>query len=317
MRGTGSTGSGGIAAVGVVLALTLPLVGCDSGDDVDGRGSPAAVTTSAPPPAPTVDPAVYRRTLAGALKPLDKALRAMNRAGGEGRALTKAFGTASDAAGTAADALTTAPTPDDAVTANVALTIALRALSEDLKEAGTARGRCATSPRVELASAEGPAGLRDASAALTGLGYPARVVLPRTEKPQKRRLGNGTLVKDAGRSGLGRLTIDNGTESDAVVSLTGQRRTAFTLYIRKGRSATVRAVEDGSYTVYFASGTDWNSAKKSFTRDCSFQKFDDKAAFRTVAVTGGTQYTVLTYSLAKSVGGNATTSEVPEDEFPS
>ncbi|MEV7422728.1 hypothetical protein [Streptomyces sp. NPDC091212] len=302
--------------MGAVLALALPLAACDSGGDGDGPDSPAAVTTSAPAPPPKVDPAVYRRTLESALKPVDKALRAMNRTD-DGGALNKAFGTASDAAGAAADALTAAPTPDDAATANVSLTIALRALSENLKEASTAHGRCATSPRVELASTDGPAGLRDASAALTGLGYPARVAAPRTEKPKKRRLDNGTLVKDGGRGGLGRLTIDNGTASDAVVSLTRQKRTAFTVYIRKGRSATVRAVDDGSYTVYFSSGTDWNSARKSFTRDCAFQKFDDKAAFRTVAVTGGTQYTVLKYSLAKSVGGNATTSDVDEDEFPS
>ncbi|MFJ2439705.1 MULTISPECIES: hypothetical protein [unclassified Streptomyces] len=55
----------------------------------------------------------------------------------------------------------------------------------------------------------------------------------------------------------------------------------------------------------------------SRARSCAFQKFDDEADFRTVEVPGGTQYTVLTFSPAKTIGGNATTSEVPADAFPS
>ncbi|MFE2843001.1 hypothetical protein ACFXKS_05525 [Streptomyces scopuliridis] len=313
--------SGRATAAGVVLAMALPLTACDSGGDSGGGdsggpGSPAAVGTPTPSPTPTVDPAAYRGALDTTLDPLDKALRAVDRAS-EGRALERALGTASTAAATAAGGLETAGTPDDAVTGNAALAASLRDLSQSLADAGAGEGRCATSPRVELGAADGPRRVREASTTLTGLGYPVRLKLPRTEKPQHRRLGNGAFVKDARPGGLGRLTVKNGTDSDAVVSLTRGKKTAFTVYIRKGASTTVRRVGDGSYTVYFTSGSDWNASKKSFTRDCAFEKFDDTADFRTVQVSGGTQYTVLTFSLARTIGGNATTSEVPESEFPS
>ncbi len=101
------------------------------------------------------------------------------------------------------------------------------------------------------------------------------------------------------------------------MTLTRSGRTAFSVYVRKSSEATVRSVNSGSYTVYFTTGEDWNGGKRSFTRECSFEKFDDQANFRTIRVAGGTQYTVLTFSLNKVVGGNASTSQVPPGDFPS
>ncbi|MFE4829785.1 hypothetical protein [Streptomyces sp. NPDC056672] len=308
---------GQAAAASAALALTLVLAACDSGGADGGTGTPSVTTpTPSPSPTPTVEPAAYRRALDTALGPLDKALRAVDRAR-EGSALNKALGTAAASAEAAATELDSAETPDDAISGTIALAASLRGLGQSLEEARADKGRCATSPRVELNSADGLQPVRDAGTTLGGLGYPVHLKLPRTEKPKHRRLGNGSFVKDSGRGGLGQLTIRNGTGSDAVISLTRGGRTAFTVYVRKNADTTVRRVRDGSYTVYFTSGSDWNSGKKSFTRDCSFEKFDDKADFRTVQVSGGTQYTVLTFSLAKTIGGNATTSEVPADEFPS
>ncbi|MER8001350.1 hypothetical protein [Streptomyces sp. NPDC095613] len=318
MRRACARTSGKVTALGAAAVLVLSLAACDAaGTGGDGTGDASSASpSSSPSPTPTVDPAAYRQALDTALSPLDSSLRAVDRAR-EGGALNEALGRASAAATDAATALETARTPDDAVVENTGLASSLRDLSRSLDDARADRGRCATSPRVELGGAGSLTTVRDVGARLEALGYPVHLTLPRTEKPKHRRLGNGTMVKDSRRSGLGRLTIDNGTSSDAVVSLTRGKKPAFTVYVRKGTSATVRRVEDGSYTVYFTSGEDWNTAKKSFTRECSFQKFDDEAGFRTVSVTGGTQYTVLTFSLAKTVGGNATTTEVPADEFPS
>ncbi|QIQ06466.1 hypothetical protein [Streptomyces liangshanensis] len=263
-----------------------------------------------------MDPAAYRAALAEIVAPLDAALRTVDRAA-EGKALDAALGTAATAAETAAGLLDAERAPDDAWTGNTALAEAVRDLSLSLVDAQSGGGRCATSPRITLGSDDALASVRQADASLTALGYAVDLKLPRTEKAKNRRLGNNALVRDRRQGGLGRLTIKNGTSSDAVVTLTKGQRTNFTVYIRKGKDATVRRVADGAYNVYFASGTDWNSSKRSFTRDCSFQKFDDKADFDTRQVSGGTQYTILTFSLQKTVGGNATTSEVPEAEFPS
>ncbi|MFI0902120.1 hypothetical protein ACH4TE_01030 [Streptomyces sioyaensis] len=300
------------------LALALPLSACSS----DGAGGASAADSSAagsapsPSPTPTVDRAAYRHTLSGALGPLNSALRAVDRAG-EGGALNTALDTASSRADAAADTLQMTATPDDASPGNSQLVSALRALGQDLKSAGGDGGRCATSPRVALGSAQSPQSVQAAGRALTALGYDTSVHLPRTQPAQHRRLTNGTLVRDGSRGGLGRLTVKNGTARDAVVTLTRGKRTAFSLYVRHGSDATVRSVNSGSYTVYFTTGEDWNGPKSSFTRECSFEKFDDRANFKTVRVTGGTRYTVLTFTLNKVFGGNASTSTVPAAEFPS
>ncbi|MFD0166091.1 hypothetical protein ACFVJH_18325 [Streptomyces decoyicus] len=314
--------SGGrAAALGTAaLALVLPLAACSSEGESSGPagGSSSSSAGSAPSPSqtPTVDPAAYRHALTGALGPLDSALRAIDRAH-EGGSLNKALDTAATKADTAATALQTVATPDNAIAGNSQLVSSLRSLGQDLKSARGTGGRCATSPRVELGTARGPQSVKEAGRALTALGYDAALRLPRTEQAKHRRLGNGDFVRDGSRGGLGRLTVRNGTGTDAVVTLTRGTQTAFSVYVRKGSNATVRSVNSGSYTVYFTTGEDWNSAKNSFTRQCSFEKFDDKANFRTVRVAGGTQYTVLTFTLNKVIGGNASTSTVPPGDFPS
>ncbi|MEW1748269.1 hypothetical protein [Streptomyces angustmyceticus] len=310
------------ALCAAALALALPLAACsaDGGDSdrAGGSSSPAAGSVPSPGPAttPTADPAAYRRALTGALGPLDGALRAVDDAR-DGGPLGKALDRAAARADTAADALQSAAAPDDALAGNGQLVTALRALGQDLRSARGNGGRCATAPRVELRTARSPQSIKEAGRALAALGYDVTLRLPRTERAKHRRLANGALVRDGSRGGLGRLTVKNGTAGDAVVTLTRGGRTAFSLYVRKGSEATVGSVNSGSYTVYFTTGEDWNGAKSSFTRGCSFEKFDDSAAFRTVRVAGGTQYTVLTFTLNKVIGGNARTSTVPPEEFPS
>ncbi|MEU9125527.1 hypothetical protein AB0C96_37830 [Streptomyces sp. NPDC048506] len=306
---------------GALLALSLSLAGCSSdggsgnGNGAGARGSAAGATPSSGR-APTVAPDAYRRALGSALRPLNNALRAVDGAQ-EGRALDAALDAAGTRAEVAANALDTTRTPDDATARNGQLAGALRVLGRDLKGARGGGGRCATSPRVELSTAQGPRSVREAGRALTALGYDATLRLPRTEQAQYRRLANGTFLRDGSRGGLGRLTINNGTSTDAVVTLTRGGRTAFSVYVRKDAHTTIRSVNSGTYTVYFTTGEDWNGKKSSFTRGCRFEKFDDEADFRTVRVAGGTQYTVLTFTLNKVLGGNATTSEVPPGEFPS
>ncbi|GAB7030415.1 hypothetical protein JCM4914_18760 [Streptomyces platensis subsp. malvinus] len=317
----------GVVFGATVLALSLPLAACSSSGGSEAGGSSGvsasggSSTADAAPspsssPTPTVDPESYRHALTNALGPLNSALHAVDQAE-EGGSLTRALDSAASRAEAAADALVTARTPENATSGNSQLATSLRALSQDLRSARGSGGRCADSPRVTLGTAESPKSVREASHALTSLGYDATLRLPRTEKAQHRRLANGALIRDSSRGGLGRLTIKNGTSSDAVVTLTRGTRTAFSVYIRKGSNTTIRSVNSGSYTVYFTTGEDWNSRRSSFTRECSFEKFDDKANFRTVQVSGGTQYTVLTFTLNKVIGGNATTSEVPPGEFPS
>lgn len=311
-----------LGAAVLVLALTLTACSSDAGSAGGTGGSGSSVggsassTAPATPATPSVDPDTYRKALGDALGPLDSALRAVDSAH-EGGSLNKALDTAATRADAAADALQTARTPNNATAGNSQLATSLRALGQDLKSARGEGGRCSASPRVELGTAQSPKSVEEAGRALSALGYDAALRLPRTEKAEHRRLANGTFIRDGSRGGLGRLTVNNGTGTDAVVTLARGGRTAFSVYVRKGANTTIRSVNSGSYTVYFTTGEDWDGAKRSFTRECNFEKFDDKANFRTVQVAGGTQYTVLTFTLNKVLGGNATTSKVPPGEFPS
>ncbi|MGX1761935.1 hypothetical protein ACWIG5_34360 [Streptomyces lydicus] len=306
------------------LALSLPLTACSSSSAPDGEGKGPAdgpsssATGSAYSPGPTasVAPAAYRHALTKALGPLDSALRAVD-AAHDGGPLNRALDAAAARADTAARALQATATPDDALAGNGQLASSLNALAQDLRSSRGSGGRCAASPRVALGAARSPQSVKLAGHALTALGYDATLRLPRTERAGHRRLANGSFVHDGSRDGLGRLTIKNGTGTDAVMTLTRGTRTAFSVYVRSGSEATVGSVNSGSYAVYFTTGEDWNGAKSSFTRECRFEKFDDRATFRTVRVAGGTQYTVLTFSLNKVIGGNARTSAVPPGDFPS
>ncbi|WP_129293775.1 hypothetical protein [Streptomyces lydicus] len=304
------------------LALSLPLTACSSSSAPDGEGPADGPSSSAtgsaysPGPTPSVAPAAYRHALTKALGPLDSALRAVDSAH-DGGPLNRALDAAAAKADTAARALQATATPDDALAGNGQLVSSLSALAQDLRSSRGSGGRCAASPRVALGAARSPQNVKLAGHVLTALGYDATLRLPRTERAGHRRLANGAFVHDGNRGGLGRLTIKNGTGTDAVMTLTRSTRTAFSVYVRSGSEATVRSVNSGSYAVYFTTGEDWNGAKSSFTRECRFEKFDDRATFRTVRVAGGTQYTVLTFSLNKVIGGNARTSAVPPGEFPS
>ncbi|MEU6330738.1 hypothetical protein ABZ851_26190 [Streptomyces sp. NPDC047049] len=306
------------------LALSLSLTACSSSSPpdgegtgpADGTGSSATGSAHSPSTPSAVAPAAYRHALTEALGPLDSALRTVDGAR-DGGPLNKALDTAAAKADTAARVLQATTPPDDALTGNGQLASSLSALAQDLRSARGSGGRCSASPRVALGMAGGPQRVEQAGRALSALGYDATLRLPRTERARHRRLANGAFLRDGSRGGLGRLTVKNGTGTDAVMTLTRGTRTAFSVYVRSGSETTVRSVNSGSYTVYFTTGEDWNGTKSSFTRECRFEKFDDRATFRTMRVAGGTQYTVLTFSLNKVLGGNAATSAVPPGEFPS
>jgi DnaJ C terminal domain len=187
--------------------------------------------------------------------------------------------------------------------------------------AAAARQVCAGSSALSAISRSAAASaVRAAATALAGAGpYRAGSFLPAPVQVASRRLGNGTMVKRQARSGAGRLKILNGGATDTAVSLVPAGGTAAVLvvYVRGKSNHTVSGIRDGSYRIYLASGTDWDSGTRGFTRDCEFQQFDDAFDFTTKRSSSGTQYTEWTITLEPVVGGNARTSEVDPEDFPS
>ena len=67
----------------------------------------------------------------------------------------------------------------------------------------------------------------------------------------------------------------------------------------------------GTYFVYYASGKDWNPARKGFMSDCAFNRFDDTFLFRARPLIDTWEITMTPVA-----GGNASTSNVDPNAFP-
>ena len=132
-----------------------------------------------------------------------------------------------------------------------------------------------------------------------------------------RRLANGTFLQGGAQGGLGRLTIENGRDLDAVAVLTTlQQATVFSVYIRAGERVTVGTIPDGSYRLYFTLGEDWDAAAGRFTRRPSFARFEKALTFQTVVVPGRTQYSTISVTLHAVPRGTATTEAIQPNQFP-
>lgn len=305
---------GGAAALTAVVLLA----GCGG---VDPRLGPVSQrqlpSTPSPTPSPTptaltVDQ--YTAALASIDQPVTDAL-AKVAAGGTPDQLTAAAGVLIEAQ----QKLGALAAPAAAFEDNLTLSRTLSTLSQDLTTLASGNGSntcAAANPAVQIGALDSIGTLTTTVQQLTTDGYPSGLTVPVFPKQQSRSLANGTYLRDTDRSGKGRLTIKNGGSSDAVVSLNRGSARAFSIYLRKSGSITVTGVRDGSYTVYFSTGSDWDAKGKGFTSGCAYQKFDKQLNYTTSYHSTYIEYTTYTLSLYGVAGGTASTSSVPPGEFP-
>lgn len=139
--------------------------------------------------------------------------------------------------------------------------------------------------------------------------------------PPPRSLPTGAVLSRISHVGNGTLTIDNGTRHDAVIKVVDEtaRQTVVAFYVAGGSAATIEHIPDGHFRVIFATGTDWDSALGTFTRDKSFARFDKPLDFVTTWRPRGydvyMEYSVFTLTLHPIVHGNARTTAIAEEEF--
>lgn len=117
-----------------------------------------------------------------------------------------------------------------------------------------------------------------------------------------RRGENGQVVQEDGLVGSGSLRITNGNSADFVVVVTNgdPKAPQATIYVQGNSEATLSGIA-GTYFVYLKTGTDWDDVALGFTRDRDFQKFDDP-------FDAESDWEI---TLQPSIGGNASTSDVP------
>ncbi|MFC7480617.1 hypothetical protein ACFQX7_11980 [Luedemannella flava] len=136
--------------------------------------------------------------------------------------------------------------------------------------------------------------------------YRAGTWLPGTSKA--RTLSNGTYLKRAS-GGPSYLKIKNSSDPGTISLVKkGSKTASIVVYVGPSKSFTVNNIPSGTYLVYMASGTDYDRNAKSFTRNCGYSKFDDTFVFSSTKA--------WSITLTKSVGGNASTSDVDGGDFP-
>ena len=309
--------------IGGTLAVLLALGCCGivrvftgGDDDSPQAGTRNGVAGNAPTAAAAVSPEQYGQLLAASDTAIAPSFRKLNT--GDSAAFAKAAPAAAAAIRAEAGKLRATRPPAGAAAAHGQLTLQLESLGDMVDESAGARQECpAASPWSTVLTSGWADGIREDARKLASADpkYKFGTFLPPAPKDQKRRLKNGTFVQRGNASGRGHLKIKNGAD-DTTVSLVPTKgkkpKPVLTVYVRGGGSFTAKGIRDGTYRVYTASGEDWNKARKGFTRDCSFSKFDDTFKFSTTSFSAS----IWTITLTPVVGGNASTSNVDPNAFP-
>jgi len=122
-------------------------------------------------------------------------------------------------------------------------------------------------------------------------------------------------------TGLGELTIKNGTNNDAIVKLVPSiiSKSALTIYVRRNSNFTIKKIRDGNYKLYFVVGRHYDEDSLIFLQNCSFAVFEEVFRFSTTEYRIGdslkTGYSVYEITLHPVIGGTARTYAITKKEF--
>ncbi len=314
-----------VRRAGIILAIcAVAIAGCASpqraeqGQSLAGPGP--QVVTSAPPVA--LSPPAYQERLRSASSALAPVFDRLTAAGSAESAATEL--TQASAAALEAEQLLNVDPPTAMLAVHRDLLAGLRQLAADLSQLSgqvASMELCAVpSILAAVSNTSGVDSLRtvreDLGSGGLGASYQWGEFLPAPTPLPDRRLANGRLLDSQRRNGRGQLKVNNGSERDAVVKLVKGGTPIVSVYVSKRSEATVEKIDDGSYELFYTSGTDWDDQLETFTRSCQFERFDEPADFTTTSVTGGIQYTVMSVGLQPRIDGNALTTPVPSESFP-
>jgi hypothetical protein len=124
------------------------------------------------------------------------------------------------------------------------------------------------------------------------------------------------VIIKRGMAGKGQLAIQNGTDEDALVTLSRDGRAVYAVYCRASDDTELTGIADGDYDMFVAQGDGWNRELRRFTASPDYTRFDDLASFATVRETDGIRYTRLRITLQPVIGGTAQTDPVDESAVP-
>ena len=132
------------------------------------------------------------------------------------------------------------------------------------------------------------------------------------------RVPNGTILQDyRSEEGLGKLTVENGLNLDAVVALAGLDDTpVVAFYVQAWNSHTVEGIPDGVYRLYFSTGENWDVNQGLFTRPSVSSLFRDTLTFQTTRLSDRTQFSIIDVTLHSAPDGRAPVDSISPERFP-
>ena len=138
---------------------------------------------------------------------------------------------------------------------------------------------------------------------------------PVTDDPANyKHLPNGTIIKSSSYylQGEGELTIENGTQADAVAKLVNIQldKSIYTVYISAGHSYKIKNINTGGYKLIFAQGQGWDEASNKFFNEGASQ-FEEPLSF---TIQNG-YYTTYSVTLNPVPEGTAKTHNIPQENF--
>ena len=140
------------------------------------------------------------------------------------------------------------------------------------------------------------------------------ITRPITEIPT-----NNVILFDAFPSSNSRseLTVSNGTSRHAIAKLVDlpSARKILSFAVCAGRTATVQAIPDGSYSLIFAFGDRLSRNTDRFESPQGFSKFRKLMAFTTRKTSEAMYWDQLSITLHPVFGGNARTQSISRKEF--
>jgi hypothetical protein len=123
-------------------------------------------------------------------------------------------------------------------------------------------------------------------------------------------------LDDVGES-LGVLEVTNGNSQDAALilaDLSGLHNDRL-MYIRNGMQATMRHIPPGQYRIMFQTGEKWDEIAESFQCAYATAVFDKTESFTEDERADGVEYSRLSITLHKVVGGNVRSRPIAKQAF--
>jgi hypothetical protein len=134
--------------------------------------------------------------------------------------------------------------------------------------------------------------------------------------PNSVRPPTGTQCSEqVSESALGKLTIENGTATDAAVFAFTGAGIVRCVYVRHGETATLEHMEAAVYRVQFTTGEGWNPNTREFQRDAGFSEFDDSFAWHERHEQGSLNYDKHTVTLHSIPNGNVRVRTIRQTQF--